>query len=332
MPKIFHLIINPAALEFYADIKKYITELKSFQYLKCCEHIGQDQQHYHMFVQFNVPINKLSIRKLHGAHVIPKDDKKYPYGSSSAILKYVMAEDDEHKAKGVTAVLIDEIGEYKPQGGDHSIKHLLEIDNVEDLPDYRMYNTWKRLKSTRPMKARQRCKNVKVYYIQGPSGIGKTNKAIDLAEEFENMHDTYTDWIKYENGFYSGITGQAKVAIYDDFRSSDMKAKEFVNLIDYNRHNMNIKNGHELNNYNLIIITSVQPLSKIYKNIENDEPRRQWERRVEVINMFPPEPVTLGGLSLGYRTDFNELERYTPTRTLTEVEVTDNWGDHVIIN
>ena len=48
--------------------------------------------------------------------------------------------------------------------------------------------------------------------------------------------------------------------------------------------------------------------------------------------MFPPEPVTLGGLSLGYRTDFNELERYTPTRTLTEVEVTDNWGDHVIIN
>jgi len=170
-----------------------------------------------------------------------------------------------------------------------------------------MVNTWFRLKNNRPMKVREKRKSVKVYYIQGPSGVGKTNKAMDIAEEFEESWNTFTDWLKYKNGFYSGVTGEAKIAIYDDFRPSDMKAKEFVNFIDYNKHNMNVKGSGFINNYNLIIITSVIKLSTIYRNIEADEPRKQWERRIEVIDMFPPEQIHIGGLPVGYRTDFNDF-------------------------
>lgn len=284
--------------------------LKYFQYMRVVEHIGQEQKHYHMFLQLSRSMPKLSVKKVHGAHIVPKDDEKYPHGSTKDILAYINCEDNNPNHEGVEAVLIDEEGEYKKQGG-YSVRALLECNCVEDLPDYRMVNTWYRLKSNRPMKVRERRKQVKVYYIQGPSGVGKTNKAMDIAEEFEEIWNTYTDWVKYENSFYSGITGVAKIAIYDDFRPSDMKAKEFVNFIDYNKHNLNVKGGGFINEYNLIIITSVVKLSTIYKNIEADEPRRQWERRVEVINMFPPEPVHIGGLPIGFRTDFNELENYS---------------------
>ena len=39
----------------------------------------------------------------------------------------------------------------------------------------------------------------------------------------------------------------------------------------------------------------------------DDEPRAQWERRVEVIDMFPPERAYVGGLPVGYHTDFNDF-------------------------
>lgn len=318
MPNIFHLVLNPKALEYYEDIKEYLTNLKYFQYLHVVEHIGQNEKHYHMLLQLSKSLPKLSVKKLHGAHIKPKT-----YGSTQDLKDYIDCKDDKHKEENVTAILIDEIGELLKQGG-YSVKALLECNNVEDLPDYRMVNTWYKLKYNRPMKVRERRKSIKVYYIQGPSGVGKTNKAMDIAEEFENQWDTYTDWIKYENGFYSGITGSARIAIYDDFRPGDMKAKEFVNLIDYNKHNLNVKGSGFINNYNLIIITSVVKLSTIYKNIEADEPRKQWERRIQLIDMYPPETISIGGLPLGYRTEFNELENFSL------IDNTDN--SHVIIH
>ncbi|ORX53748.1 hypothetical protein BCR36DRAFT_246371, partial [Piromyces finnis] len=131
------------------------------------------------------------------------------------------------------------------------------------------------------------------------------------------------DFIKFIGGFYLGVTKMARVAIYDDFRDSHMKPSEFINLIDYNKHWMNIKGSAMLNDYLCVIITSVQKFSKIYRNVD-DEPRTQWERRVEVIDMFPPERVSIGGLPVGYRTDFNRLENY---------EIHDNVDDtNVIVN
>lgn len=312
--KNFLLTLNEATLEFYQDIKDYLIERNGFQYLLVTEHIGQENKHYHAFVQFN-KTTYLSYRFLHGAHV----DKCY--GSAQQNIAYCKCEDDKHKSLGITAVLIDEIGEPKYKGGDWSVRAIKELDCPDELPAIH-YNTWKKVKRDfTKVRARDYKKNVKVYWIQGPSGIGKTNKAIDLATDFEDIYDCGTDFIKYENGFYLGTTPSAKVAIYDDFRDSHMKPSEFINLIDYNKHWMNIKGDSVLNNYLLIIFTSVQKFNKIYRNVD-DEPRAQWERRVNVINMFPPERVHIGGLPVGYATDFNQLEDYT---------IKDNDGLNVVL-
>ena len=47
---------------------------------------------------------------------------------------------------------------------------------------------------------------------------------------------------------------------------------------------MNIKGGNCLNDYKLIIITSIQPLDSIYRNMD-DEPRKQWIRRIVEIKI-----------------------------------------------
>jgi hypothetical protein len=244
-------------------------------------------------------------------------------GSAQQNIRYVKAEDEKHRRLGITSVLINEVGRPKYKGGDWSVKAIKELDSPDELPAIH-YNAYKKIKrDSTIVRAKDFRKSVQVYWIQGPSGIGKTNKAIELATDFEDIHDCGTDFIKFSNGFYLGTTPTARVAIYDDFRDSHMSASEFINLIDYNKHWMNIKGDSILNNYNLIIFTSVQKFEKIFRNVD-DEPRAQWERRVTVINMFPPERVHIGGLPVGYRTDFNQLEEY---------EVTDDWDDtSVIVN
>ena len=61
----------------------------------------------------------------------------------------------------------------------------------------------------------------------------------------------------------------------------------------------------------------------------DEEPKKQWMRRIEIINMYPPEPVYIGGYKIGDRIDFNQFDNYNP---LTEVEVTDSWDDHVVLD
>lgn len=314
----FILTLNPRALEYYADILEYLKSLSGIKYILVCEHFGQENQHYHIYVQYDTS-KRLSIRRLKGAHV------ERCFGSAQQNIKYLKAEDDKHKREGVTSSIIYEEGTPRLNGTNFTVQEIIDLDDVEvrELPS-NMYNTATRIRrECRRLSIRDFRKNVKVYFIQGPSGVGKTNKAFEIAEEFEREHGYCVDMIKYDGSFYHGVTHEAKVAIYDDFRDSHMKPSEFINLIDYNRHWLNVKNGSELNNYYVIIFTSVQRFSKIYRKMNDEEPRLQWERRVEVIDMFPPERVHIGGLPVGYRTEFNQLEEY---------EVTDDWdGTRTVI-
>lgn len=309
----FCLCINEASLEFYQDIVDYLKGLKGWRYLLVTEHHGKENKHYHVYVQYDSS-KYLSYSRLYGAHV---EDCK---GSAQQNIDYCWAKDEKHLKEGVTATLITEEGEVKLKGGAWSVKAVREAEDPDELPAT-LYNTWKKVKrDSTVIRARDFRKFVKVYWIQGPSGVGKTNKAIEIADDWEETHDTGTDFVKFVNGFYLGTTPTAKVAIYDDFRDSHMSASEFINFIDYNKHWMNIKGDSILNNYNCIIITSVQKFRSIFRNVD-DEPRAQWERRVEVIDMFPPERVHIGGLPVGYRTDFNDFNYpEPPTSPISEHE------------
>ena len=150
-----------------------------------------------------------------------------------------------------------------------------------ELLDWKQYQTYMKIKA-RPkhIKASEWLKKVKVYYIFGPSGIGKSTRAHEL------IGDNEFDEVSYENGFYIGATDDCKCCVFDDFRDSRMKPDEFIRFIDYRRHTMNVKGGQIMNNYELIIITSIKPIDELYRNVR-DEQREQWMRRIEVIDLTP---------------------------------------------
>lgn len=100
--------------------------------------------------------------------------------------------------------------------------------------------------------------------------------ADEKIEEFEE--------VKHIGDFWQGIVDGTGACVYDDWRDSHLKASEFINFIDYRIHNLNIKGGNVKNKYNIIIISTVQDPNQIYSSLEG-EPRKQWLRRMNIIDM-----------------------------------------------
>lgn len=258
----FLLTLNQ--VERFDDLQNYIKSLKTFRYGIAGkeEAPSTGHKHIHMFIQFSCTM-RLCISKLQGAHV----DKTY--GTPQQNKKYI--------EKGE---IIWEEGEMKNKGF-LTIKDVLLMDKEgrKNLP-LMYYNIIDRINISEEstLTPKSMYKNVKVYYISGESGIGKTKYAKYL------IGNKSFCILKYENGFWIGAQPKCKIALYDDWRDSHMKPSEFLNFIDYNKQIMNVKGGFILNSYELIIITSIFRLSDIYEFV-NDESRYQWERRIKEIHL-----------------------------------------------
>ena len=162
---------------------------------------------------------------------------------------------------------------------------MMSDEDIKELP-LNMVNCARKIKDEQKadIKIEDWHKDVQVLYIQGPSGCGKSLKAKKIiAKNSELLGGTFNE-VSYHNGFWTGI-GNSICALYDDFRDTNMPASEFIKFIDYNIHTLNVKGSFKQNKYELIIITSVQRLSQIYKNVSG-EPREQWVRRIHLIDMY----------------------------------------------
>ena len=246
----------------FETLKTYLLSLQSLKYAIAGRERAPTTGHFHVhiFVQFTNSI-RLSLRRIEGAHI----DKTY--GTPQQNRRYVK--------KGE---VIWEYGEMKRKGF-YTIKEVKEMSaqEREELP-ITFYNILTKLetKESNKLFVNNTKKNVKVYYISGSSGIGKTTFAKYLiGNEAFNL-------VKYEHPFWIGPSTNIRIALYDDWRDSHMKASEFLNFIDYNKQLMNVKGGFILNCYEVIIITSIIRFADIYKNVV-DESRYQWERRTTEI-------------------------------------------------
>lgn len=268
------------------DLRKYVVGLKGFRYgiatLEKAPTTGH--KHIHFYAQFNNPVDVYQ-SKVEGARI----DKCR--GSAQKNIDYIKKVNEPEKA----GEIIFEQGEPKLKGGPTiaEIKNMPKEDR-EELPAM-YYNIVNKVNNdeAKDIKIEEFHKEVKVYYIWGASGIGKTKMATKMIKEagFETFN-----LIKFDGNFWHGTKEQAGAALYDDFRDSHMKPSEFINLIDYNTQLMNVKGGGHKNKYTYIVITSVQDPGEIYQNVEG-EPRKQWMRRfTEIVHLelAPTLAPTLG--------------------------------------
>lgn len=249
--------------ERYNELMEYITSLKSVDYYISCKEIAPTtgHEHIHIYVHCKQQI-KLSVKKCCSAHI------ERCRGSPKQNIAYIEKEGD----------IIEEWGD-RPHQGIMSVRELRAIEDPDDIPDYKMYNTWSKIKD----KERNVLTledfdkwGVKVYYIHGDSGSGKTTRAKEIIRE---NGGTFCS-VKCHDGFWHGIA-DVDVCLYDDFRDSHMRASEFINFIDYNMHTLNVKGGSEKNMFKVIIITSIQDPYTIYSQMP-EEARQQWIRRLTI--------------------------------------------------
>ena len=246
----------------FDKVKQYLLSLRALSYAIAGKEKAPStgHEHIHIFVQFKRTC-RLSLKSLCGCHVdkcngTPQQNKEY-VEKGKIIWEY-----GEMKSKGW--LTIEQVKKSKPQ---ERIK--LPIQYYRIVKDIDM-------EESKKMFVDDVRKNIKVYYISGHSGAGKTNFAFNLiGKEPFNL-------VKYENGFWMGVTSTCKIALYDDWRDDHMEPSEFINFVDYNKHIMNVKGGCVINNYNIIIITTIIRLEFIYMN-KPEESRSQWERRVNEI-------------------------------------------------
>ena len=282
----FQLTLNE--VEKWKDLKLYLFGLKNFQYAIACEEKAPttEHPHIHCYLQLSRSM-RLSIKKLMGAHVekcygSPQQNIDYIYKRGKFINKKHSPEDE--------AKIIWEEGEMKEKGGCQTIKELKECPE-EDLDDNNvfLYNIINKERERRKCSITEETfySPKHIFYIHGESGSGKTCLATWLMKQlgltrFEN--------IKREGEFYHGLKGVENTALYDDFRDSHMKPSEFINLIDYNKHTMNIKGGSVVNEFQYIFITSVFSPRSLWENMDKrDESEIQWLRRINYCIYVSPD-------------------------------------------
>lgn len=267
--KVRNILLTLNQPENFDEIKKYLTEKPSFQYGIACreEAPTTGHKHIHFYVQFNKPTT-IQKSKLLGSHL---DICK---GSPQQNINYVKKDGD----------IIFEEGTPKLKGG-KTIKEVMEMKPEErlNLPAC-YYNICQKIKAEeeKDLKGDDMYKEMKVHWYWGDSGLGKTRRA------YKEIGSRTFNEVKFDGNFWHGAKEGGTIALYDDFRDSDMKPRELINFIDYNKHIMNIKGGSCRNTYTEIFITSIQSPEEIYKNVEG-EPRRQWLRRITEIIHFEAE-------------------------------------------
>lgn len=265
-----NFLITLNQIEFFGDLKEYITHFQQFKYAIATQEEAPTtkHKHIHIYCQYEGTVT-LKKDKLCGARI---DKCK---GSAQSNINYIRKVDEPEKR-----------GEIIWEEGTPKLKGPVTIKEIENMTQEERkglsiihYKTVEKLnqKDDMHMTLADLSKQVVVRYIFGSSGYGKTYLAQQWLKE---LGAKTFDIVNYENGFWNGVTDTSDFALYDDFRDTDLPPVMFIKFIDYTVKNLNIKGGFVKNKYKFIFITSIQDPRSIYTG--KSEEKKQWLRRMEI--------------------------------------------------
>lgn len=275
----FQLTLNDCGK--YEDLVSYLLHLKSLQYFISCKELAPttNHEHIHIYICFSTPI-KLSLNKICGAHI------EKCRGSHKQNIDYIRKDGD----------IIEEYGEEpRERGGSHTVAELEQIDKPDDL-DWKEYNVWTKIKAKKDDRnifitmldeiSKDELKSPTIFYITGGTGKGKTYKAYKMA--LERYEKEYIGKLTLKNEFIDIINENAKCYVIEEFRPSQIKASDFLQLTDKYGYRCNIKGGFKTLRPECIIICSIIPPTEIYK----EEVNKQFLRRItKIIDLDSIQPL-----------------------------------------
>lgn len=261
----FQLTLND--ISKIEELKHNIMTYKTLRYLM----IGAIEkapttghEHVHIYAYFTVPM-KLSLKKCCGAHVEPTK------GTFKDNLQYLTKDGD----------LTFEWGE-RPHQGLKTVKELKEMD-IDDIPP-QYYNIKTKLDQKKHDEdvffqmldeiEHDELKAPEIVYITGGTGKGKTYSAYKQAlNEFDKSK---IGKLTLKNEFFDVVNENAECFVIEEFRPSQIKASDFLQLTDKYGFRCNVKGGFCTLRPKKIIICSIIPPEQIYK----EEINKQFLRRI----------------------------------------------------
>lgn len=258
--------------ERYEALKKYLTERKTFEYLVSANEVGDKKEHKHMHILacFNQPCI-LTVKGLQGAMVATKNKKNVTWTREGA-----------HDYVTKDCEIVEKIGEWHQQGR-KIVQQLSKINDPSELCPSE-FNNWLKIRSFSTGITKQMLYNpdIEVVYIWGDSGVGKSRYVYNHIPDDERV-----DRVRYSGHFWQGVSFDPtiRIAWYDDFRDRHMPPDEMINFCDYYRNQLDVKGGQIVAHYDKIFITSVQDPTTLWPNMQNEEPKRQWLRRMKIVRL-----------------------------------------------
>ena len=124
-------------------------------------------------------------------------------------------------------------------------------------------------------------RNMKVYYIYGSAGCGKTSYVFN-----KHGYDDVYRTTNYEFGWVDDYNGE-KVLFLDEFRSS-FKISEILDYLDGQPIRIRGRHYNRVACYDTVYIVSNIPLTEQYKNIQESEPKTwaAFMRRITAVYNF----------------------------------------------
>lgn len=277
--KHFQLTMNKASLKYYEELKDYLlNDKKAIYLLSCLEENSKNELHIHIYVQFNER-TRLAANKCYHSHI------EMCKGSTKDNQNYILKIKKEWRLNNT----LDEIGTPILIANRKNGDKCKLVKDLKGLPFEEVkishYKVWKDVNYNKTLTPATTHKpDLKCYYLYGDSGVGKSRKVFT---ELLGENERY-DQVSFNGTFWDGVNTEepSEIAVYDDFRPSDMKPSEFIKFIDDNVHPMNIKYERNwMNRYKRIYITSIFDPKEIYSCIP-EEQKNQWLRRTEVIHVI----------------------------------------------
>ncbi len=275
----------------HTTIKERLNTIESLIYWCMADEIGEEgTYHTHLYIYAENPLRFSAIKKrFEGGHF------EMARGTSQQNRDYVFKKGKwikDKKAETNLSETQEESGDCPVEAqGYRSDIHDLYALIKEGLSDYELIelnpaymDRLDRIRKVRQMilseKYRNTYRKMKVEYIFGDTGAGKTRGAYErFGEDLYRVTD-------YEHPF-DGYMAQP-ILVFDEFRSALIRIQDMLNYLDGYPLELPARYGNKVACYTQVLILSNLPLEQQYKNIQREYPE-VWEaffRRIHLIREY----------------------------------------------
>lgn len=253
------------------NLLAYLSNLKSLGYGIACHEVAPTtgHEHIHVYTHFTNMFSP-SIRKCQGAHI------ERCNGSPKQNIEYIRKDGD----------IIWEFGD-EPKQGARTIGELKKSKDLDSLPiavaniAERVLQKERAKESFMDMLTEIENDSLTapdVYYITGEPGEGKTYGAYKLA--LASYPKEKIGRIKFCNQFAVIDNEEAECFVIEEFRASDLRASELLQLLDKYGTNVNTKGGFVYIRAKCIILCSIFEPDELY---QRSELTGQFIRRINTL-------------------------------------------------